>query len=77
MGVRCGSARVTHANGSVFSGSYDSDVACGEGSFAYPGGDVEVKGSWLQGQLHGEVRCLRLFHCGMFRVFSLAFIYRR
>ncbi len=56
MGVRCGKAMVTHANGSVFDGSYDNDVACGQGSFAYPGGQIEVKGTWLQGQLHGEVR---------------------
>ena len=47
---------VTHANGSIFTGSYDNDVACGEASFLYPGGHTEVKGTWLQGQLHGEVR---------------------
>ncbi len=55
LGVRSGRAMVTHANGSIFNGSYDNDVASGEGSFMYPGGQVEVKGSWLQGQLHGEV----------------------
>ncbi len=48
---------VTHANGSIFTGSYDNDVACGEASFLYPGGHTEVKGTWLHGQLHGEVRC--------------------
>jgi hypothetical protein len=55
LGVRSGRAMVTHANGSIFNGSYDNDVASGEGSFMYPGGQVEVKGLWLQGQLHGEV----------------------
>ncbi len=57
-GIRCGKAVVTHANGSIFNGSYDNDVACGEASFLYPGGHTEVKGCWLQGQLHGEVRLL-------------------
>ncbi len=52
---------MTHANGSIFNGSYDNDVACGEATFLYPGGHTEVKGTWLQGQLHGEVRLSHVF----------------
>jgi hypothetical protein len=63
MGVRSGTAMVTHANGSIFNGSYAGDVACGEGTFTYPGGQVEVRGTWLQGQLHGEVGVLAAVMC--------------